>query len=107
MAFLQPKKHTRKRTHRVLLEARPQPLVGQDVDGLKRDVGRRKDLHDGVREAALREVLGALDEGDDAVLGDKVVEGGLELRGEAGGAAWWGEKGKGEREKRERVEVES
>lgn len=77
----------KKKTHRVLLEARPQPLVGQNINGLKRHAGRRKDLHDGVREAALREVLGALDEGDDAVLGDEVVEGGLELRGEAGGAA--------------------
>ena len=93
--------------HRVLLQARPQPLVRQDVDGLELDAGRGQDLHDGVGEAALREVLRALDEGDDAVLGDEVVEGGLELRGEAGGAAW--EKGETERERKrerkERVEV--
>lgn len=104
------KTEQKKETHRVLFQTRPQPLVGQDVDGLKRDVGRGQDLHDCVGEAALRKIFRSLDEGDDAVLGDEVVEGGLELRGEAGGAAWWGEKEKGERErerKRELVEVES
>ena len=110
MAFSETKKKTKKQkkeTHRVLLEARPQPLVREHVDGLEGHAGGRQDLHDCVGEAALREVLGALDEGDDAVLGDEVVEGGLELRGEAGGAAW--EKGETERERKrerkERVEV--
>ena len=98
----------KKTPHRVLLEAHAQALVGQDVDRLKGDPGRRQDLHHSVGEAALREVLRALDERHDAVLGDEVVEGGLELRGEAGGVAAWSrsrkKKKKGEEE--ERVEGE-
>ena len=82
----------KKTPHRVLLEAHAQALVGQDVDRLKGDPGRRQDLHHSVGEAALREVLRALDERDDAVLGDEVVEGGLELRCEADGAGACGER---------------
>lgn len=87
---LAPDIHLRERRPRAeFFQAGAEPVVGQDVDGLERHVRRAQDLHDGVGEAALREVLRALDERDDAVFLDEVVEGGSEFRGEAGGATFF------------------
>lgn len=48
----------------ILLEALAQHLVLQNVHGFNRGVQRLKDLHHGIREAALRKILGALHEED-------------------------------------------